>query len=117
MLRCSSFACPNTFGVVCRCIGCLRVGIEFRPPLRTVSPPIFKKLWEEFQTIIIIIANFLSSVSLPPNGDIAVSSKGKYLKLAIGKITQGDFTGTDWFLLEGENDPKQIKIPEKGILY
>jgi len=49
-----------------------------------------------------------------PNGDIAVSAEGKYLKLALDKITTGDFADTDWFLLNEENDPKQIEIPEKG---
>lgn len=49
-----------------------------------------------------------------PNGDIAVSAEGKYLKMPLDKITHGDFADTDWFLLEHENDPKQIKIPKKS---
>jgi uncharacterized protein (TIGR00369 family) len=49
-----------------------------------------------------------------PNGDVAVSAEGKYLKLALDKITNGDFADTDWFLLEHENDPKQIRIQRKG---
>lgn len=48
-----------------------------------------------------------------PNGDIAVSAEGRYLKLAIDKITTGDFSDTDWFLLD-EDDPKQVEIPKKG---
>src|SRR5512135_758854 len=35
-----------------------------------------------------------------PNGEIAVSAEGKYMKVAIDRITNESFADTEWFLTE-----------------
>jgi acyl-coenzyme A thioesterase PaaI-like protein len=44
------------------------------------------------------------------NGDEAVLATGKYMKLPIEKITQGDFDNDEWFKVEYETDPTEIEI-------
>jgi acyl-coenzyme A thioesterase PaaI-like protein len=46
-----------------------------------------------------------------PNGDIAVSAEGKYIKLTIDKITNDQFINDEWFLTESPDDPSEIEIP------
>jgi len=45
-----------------------------------------------------------------PNGDIAVTAEGRYLKLPISKIADFDHNGEDWFLTENEDEPKALKL-------
>jgi len=45
-----------------------------------------------------------------PNGDIAVTAHGKYLKVPIEKITDFDVDDVEWKIVELENDPNEIEI-------
>lgn len=47
-----------------------------------------------------------------PNGDIAVSAEGKYMKLNIEKIVSDSSFNDDWYLTESQDDPSEIEIPE-----
>lgn len=46
-----------------------------------------------------------------PNGDIAVSAEGKYMKVPIDRITSDQFTDDQWFIKESSDDPSEIEIP------
>jgi acyl-coenzyme A thioesterase PaaI-like protein len=46
-----------------------------------------------------------------PNGEIAVSAEGKYLKLSIDKIANDARIDDDWFFAESQEDPSEIEIP------
>ena len=46
-----------------------------------------------------------------PNGDIAVSAEGKYLKVSIEKISSDLLVNDDWFFAESQDDPSEIDIP------
>ena len=46
-----------------------------------------------------------------PNGDIAVSAEGKYMKLNIEKISDDREVRDDWFFAESPDDPSEIEIP------
>jgi uncharacterized protein (TIGR00369 family) len=46
-----------------------------------------------------------------PNGEIAVSAEGKYMKLTIDRITDKTFINNEWFLTESKDDPTNIEIP------
>jgi acyl-coenzyme A thioesterase PaaI-like protein len=46
-----------------------------------------------------------------PNGDIAVSAQGKYIKMNIEKIADDNWLNDDWFFVEGPDDPIEIEIP------
>ena len=48
---------------------------------------------------------------LLPDGEIAVSAEGKYIKLNINQITDDQFTGEQWYLKESPDDPREIEIP------
>jgi acyl-coenzyme A thioesterase PaaI-like protein len=45
-----------------------------------------------------------------PNGEVAVTARGKYLKVPLEKITDFDIKDNEWRIVELENDPKEIKI-------
>ncbi len=45
-----------------------------------------------------------------PNGDIAVTAQGKYLKVPIEKITDFDVDDVEWKVVELEDDPKEIEL-------
>jgi uncharacterized protein (TIGR00369 family) len=45
-----------------------------------------------------------------PNGDIAVTATGKYLKVPIEKITNFDKEENEWKIVETDKDPKEIEI-------
>lgn len=45
-----------------------------------------------------------------PNGDIAVTAQGKYLKVPLEKITDFDREENEWRIVELETDPKEIEI-------
>jgi len=46
-----------------------------------------------------------------PNGEIAVSAEGKYIKLTIDKIANEKFTDEEWFLAGSTDAPEEIEIP------
>ena len=46
-----------------------------------------------------------------PNGEIAVSAEGKYLKVTIDQITNDQFINDEWFFAESPGDPLEIEIP------
>jgi len=46
-----------------------------------------------------------------PNGEIAVSAEGKYMKVTIDRITNNRFINDEWFLAESPADPTEIEIP------
>jgi len=46
-----------------------------------------------------------------PNGKIAVSAEGKYLKVTIDQITNDQFINDEWFFSESPGDPLEIEIP------
>ena len=46
-----------------------------------------------------------------PNGEIAVSAEGKYLKVTIDQITNDSFINNEWFLTDNPEDPTEIEIP------
>jgi len=46
-----------------------------------------------------------------PNGDVAVSAEGKYIKLTIDKIASEQFSDEEWFIAESTDDPSEIEIP------
>jgi acyl-coenzyme A thioesterase PaaI-like protein len=48
---------------------------------------------------------------LLPNGEIAVSAEGKYLKAGIEKIVNVSELDDDWFFAEDQDDPSEIEIP------
>ena len=43
-----------------------------------------------------------------PNGDVAVTATGKYLKMPLEKIADFDFEAEEWRVTSLENDPKEI---------
>jgi acyl-coenzyme A thioesterase PaaI-like protein len=45
------------------------------------------------------------------NGDVAVSAEGKYMKVAIDRITTDQFTNDQWFFEDSPDDPSEIEIP------
>lgn len=47
-----------------------------------------------------------------PNGEIAVSAIGKYMKVPIDKITSVQMDDNDWFYIKSPDDPSEIEIPE-----
>jgi uncharacterized protein (TIGR00369 family) len=46
-----------------------------------------------------------------PNGDIAVSAEGKYIKMKIDRIANDQVLDDDWFFAGGPDDPSEIEIP------
>ena len=46
---------------------------------------------------------------LLPDGSVAATAWGRYMKMPIEKISGRDFTEKEWFCLE-ENDPEEIEI-------
>lgn len=46
-----------------------------------------------------------------PNGDIAVVAEGRYMKLPLNKISNGDYDmNEEMFLVENENEPAEFDI-------
>jgi hypothetical protein len=45
-----------------------------------------------------------------PNGEVAVSAEGKYMKATIDRITNDIFTNDEWFLEESPDDPTEIEM-------
>jgi len=48
---------------------------------------------------------------LLPNGEVAVSAQGKYMKVPFEKITAAEMTDNDWFYKDDPGDPEKIEIP------
>lgn len=48
-----------------------------------------------------------------PDGTVAATSEGKYIKLALSDISDFDQESDDWKLYPCEDDPTEIEIPEK----
>jgi uncharacterized protein (TIGR00369 family) len=48
---------------------------------------------------------------LLPNGEIAVTAEGKYIKMNIGQITSDQKLDDDWFFSDNKDDPSEIEIP------
>lgn len=46
-----------------------------------------------------------------PNGDIAVTARGRYMKVPLEKIADFDPVENEWRVVESENDPETIAIP------
>jgi acyl-coenzyme A thioesterase PaaI-like protein len=46
-----------------------------------------------------------------PNGEIAVSAEGKYMKVNIEKISRDPGINDDWFFEVNPDDPSEIEIP------
>jgi uncharacterized protein (TIGR00369 family) len=46
-----------------------------------------------------------------PNGEIAVSAEGKYMKVTIERITNDPGADEDWFFADSPDDPSEIEIP------
>jgi uncharacterized protein (TIGR00369 family) len=46
-----------------------------------------------------------------PNGEIAVSAEGKYLKVSIERITNLPGVDDDWFFVNDPDDPTELEIP------
>jgi uncharacterized protein (TIGR00369 family) len=48
---------------------------------------------------------------LLPNGEIAVSAEGKYIKLTADKIANDEFVKNEWFYSQSSDDPEEIELP------
>lgn len=46
-----------------------------------------------------------------PNGDIAVTAEGKYIKMKIDRIAGVQTLDDDWFFADSPDDPSEIDIP------
>jgi acyl-coenzyme A thioesterase PaaI-like protein len=46
-----------------------------------------------------------------PNGEIAVSAEGRYMKVNIERITNDLSANDDWFFVDSPDDPSEIEIP------
>lgn len=46
-----------------------------------------------------------------PNGDVAVSAEGRYMKLKIEKISGDLALNDDWFYENDPDDPNEIEVP------
>lgn len=46
-----------------------------------------------------------------PDGEVAVSAEGKYMKLNIDKIANDPGVNNDWYFTESPDDPTEIEIP------
>ncbi len=46
-----------------------------------------------------------------PNGEIAVSAEGKYMKVNIERIASDMKLDDNWFVVDSQEDPSEIEIP------
>jgi acyl-coenzyme A thioesterase PaaI-like protein len=46
-----------------------------------------------------------------PNGEVAVTGQGKYLKAPLSKIADFDREENEWAVVHNERDPQEIEIP------
>ncbi len=47
---------------------------------------------------------------LLPNGEIAATAHGRYMKMSIDKISDSREEELDWQLIQSEKDPKEIEL-------
>ncbi|QIB70244.1 PaaI family thioesterase [Aminipila butyrica] len=47
---------------------------------------------------------------LLPDGTVAVEATGKYMKMPVSQIAEGDFVDSEWYLLTNEEDPEEIDL-------
>lgn len=47
-----------------------------------------------------------------PNGDIAVTATGKYMKMPVDKIAEGFDDGSEWAVSSSEDDPEEIELSD-----
>ena len=45
------------------------------------------------------------------DGTVAVEGKGRYLKMSLSTITEDDFEGEQWQVLDEKDDPAEIELP------
>jgi len=45
-----------------------------------------------------------------PDGDVAATGYGKYIKMPLGKIADFDATEQEWRIVHTERDPKTIEL-------
>lgn len=45
-----------------------------------------------------------------PDGQVAVTAKGKYLKMPIDKISSKEFADNEWFLVDDENPVDEVEV-------
>lgn len=45
-----------------------------------------------------------------PDGQVAVSATGKYLKMAIDKISSKEFADNEWFLVDDETPVDEVEV-------
>jgi hypothetical protein len=48
------------------------------------------------------------------DGSVAISAKGKYMKMSIGSIADMDVEGGEWQVLNESDDPESIVLPPNG---
>ena len=48
---------------------------------------------------------------LLPNGEVAATGIGKYIKLPLEKIADFDATEQEWRVVQSEHDPKTVELP------
>lgn len=46
-----------------------------------------------------------------PNGDVAVTASGKYMKMPVDKIAEGFDDGSEWKVNSIEGDPDTVELP------
>ena len=46
-----------------------------------------------------------------PNGEIAVSAEGRYMKVSMDRISDDPGVDDDWFFVDSPDDPAEIEIP------
>lgn len=49
---------------------------------------------------------------LLPNGDVAVTAYGRYMKLPVDKISDVELDGEEWRSNEKDTDPTEVDLPE-----
>jgi uncharacterized protein (TIGR00369 family) len=47
---------------------------------------------------------------LLPNGEIAATAHGRYMKMSIDKISSADEVDMEWKLIQSKEDPEEIKL-------
>jgi len=45
-----------------------------------------------------------------PDGEVAVTASGKYLKMPVDKISTQEFADNEWFPVEDESDVREIDV-------
>jgi acyl-coenzyme A thioesterase PaaI-like protein len=48
------------------------------------------------------------------DGSVAISGKGKYMKMSIGNIADMDVEGGEWQVLDESDDPECVELPPNG---